>query len=161
MDPMTIGLLIGAGTGVLRGEAQKEEARAARAREAEVARWSPWTKMEPQRVGQPNMWDPIMQGALLGASFGKQFPAAGAEAAGSAPGTTPSPTGPYLTEEEYAAQAASQPKIGLPETTEANGWLPMSKPQYPQGYPSTQYPGMIEPMQSPWMMPTIYGPNPQ
>ena len=161
MDPITIGLLTGAGLGVLRGQAQKEEAAAAREREAEIARWSPWTGLKPERVGQPNTWDPIMQGALAGAAFGKQFPTAfgGGGAESAAAGTTPSPTGPYLTEEEYANQAANQPQMGLPPTTPENGWLPMPKEQYPLGYPTTQYPGVIEPLQSPWMAPTIYGPN--
>lgn len=73
MDPITIGLLVGAGSGILRGIGQKEEAREARKREAEIAKWSPWTGMEAQRVANPNTFDPIMQGALVGAAMGKSY----------------------------------------------------------------------------------------
>jgi hypothetical protein len=163
MGPIAIGLLAGAGLGFLKGQGDVENAKEARKREAEIARWSPWTGLAPQRVEPGNVMYSAMQGALTGAQFGKQFGGEKAATAladsGSAPGTAPSPTGPYLTEAEYA-QNAQQP-LGLPPTTAENGWLEMpSQTQNPLGYPTTQYPQALAPMpdmKSPW--PYLYGPS--
>ena len=164
MDPVTLGLLIGGGLGFAKGQGDIEAAKNARQREAEIARWSPWTGLAPQRVEQPSPIYSAMQGGLAGMQFGKQF--GGAQAAQSAPeitstpGLEKSPTGPYLTEEEYVQNIKP---IGLPEVSPENGWLDMTpqppQPQYPLGMPTTQYPVPIQPitMQSPW--PSIYGPT--
>lgn len=164
MDPITIGLLAGTGLGFLKGQGDIEAARAARQREAEIARWSPWTGIAPERVGQPSPMNSALQGALAGAQFGKQFGGGSAAQVSpdvtSTPGLPESPNGPYLTEEEYAQKIKP---IGLPETTPENGWLDMTpqppQPQYPLGMPTTQYPLQMQPiaMQSPW--PSIYGPT--
>lgn len=155
MDPMTLGLLIGGGTGLLKGMSDAEAAKHQRKVEAEVARWSPWTGMKPERVGAVNVLNPVMQGAFLGAMMGNQFPAGEAEAAaGETAAATTSPTGPYQTEAEYSQNIKP---MGLPPTTPEYGWLPENAPasagQYPLGYPTTQDPGVIQPMspmQSPW-----------
>lgn len=158
MDPITLGLIIGGGLGFAKGQGDIESAREARKREAEIARWSPWTGLAPQRIDQPNVLGSAMQGALAGGQFGKQFGSSTPDitSKGSETALTESPNAPYLTEAEYAQKI--QP-MGLPPTTAEYGWLEQSG-QYPLGYPTTQYPVPIEPMppmQSPW--PTIYGPS--
>jgi len=167
MDPITIGLLAGAGLGFLKGQGDVENAKEARKREAEIARWSPWTGLAPQRVEPGNVMYSAMQGGLTGAQFGKQFGKEKAATAladtgsdtGAAPGTAPSPTGPYLTEAEYAQNA--QEPLSLPATTPENGWLDMpTQTVNPIAYPTTQYPQTIQPMPSmtsPW--PYLYGPS--
>lgn len=162
MDPITIGLLAGAGLGFAKGQGDVEAAREARKREAEIARWSPWTNLAPQRVEPGNVMYSAMQGGLTGAQLAKQFKkekAPAVEETKAPAGISPSPTGPYLTEAEYA-QNAQQP-LGLPPTTAENGWLEMpSQTQNPLGYPTTQYPQALAPMpdmKSPW--PYLYGPS--
>jgi hypothetical protein len=59
-----------AGAGAIKG--QKEEAQAKRDRqmEAEIARWSPWTGMQPQRVHDgPGVMGNAIQGATSGLSM--------------------------------------------------------------------------------------------
>jgi len=43
----------------------------ARKREAEVARWSPWTGMAPSRVGEADPFGSAMQGGFSGAALGQ------------------------------------------------------------------------------------------
>lgn len=129
MDPITLGLLIGGGTGLLKGMSDAEQAKHQRQVEAEIARYSPWTGMTPQRVAQPNVIDPAMQGALAGMAMGKQFPKGAAVAA---PGSAPSPTGPYLTAEEYEKYDEITPvePLTLPPTTPEYGYLPWTQMPY-------------------------------
>jgi hypothetical protein len=126
MDPMTLGLLIGGGTGILKGMSDVEQSKHDRKVEGEIARYSPWTGMAPQRIRQPNVIDPAMQGALVGAAFGKQFPK------GSAPAGDSSPTGPYRTAEEYEKYNEISPvePLSLPEASPENGWLPWTQMPY-------------------------------
>lgn len=128
MDPITLGLLIGGGTGLLKGMSDAEQAKHQRKVEAEIARYSPWTGMTPQRVAQPNVIDPAMQGALAGMAMGKQFPKGAA--AMPAPGSAPSPTGPYLTAEEYETEISPVEPLTLPPTTPEYGWLPFAQMPY-------------------------------
>lgn len=129
MDPITIGLLAGGGLGLLKGMSDAEQARHQRQVEAEIARYSPWTGMKPERIGQANVLGSAMQGALAGAQFAKQFPQ-GKEAETPTPGSAPSPTGPYLTEEEYASQVAPVEPLALPPVTPEYGWLPWTQMPY-------------------------------
>jgi len=83
MDPVTIGLLAGAGAGLLKGgvlDAEKE--RRQRKQEAEIARYSPWTGMGAQRVQEADPFGAALQGGTTGALVGQSM--------GPAPGTTAS-----------------------------------------------------------------------
>lgn len=79
MNPMVIGLLAGAGLGMLKGqqddkaygEAKKESDRI----NAVKARYSPWTGIRPNDFNQkaPSMMGSIMQGGMAGGMFGQGF----------------------------------------------------------------------------------------
>ena len=64
-------ILAGAGLGAVRSMQQEQQAKQDRKREAEIARWSPWSGMQAQRVGTPDYMDNIMQGGLTGAMMGQ------------------------------------------------------------------------------------------
>lgn len=117
MDPLTMAAIMG-GVGLLKSELldrPKED----RQRElaAVTARWSPWTGMAPQAIKEADPFGSALQGASAGAMMGQQMNLTGgsgkskdvAEVAGS----TPSPTGPYLTAEEYPVQEPMAPQQPL------------------------------------------------
>ena len=64
-------LLAGAGLGAVRSMQQEQQAKQDRKREAEIARWSPWSGMQAQRVGSPDYMGNIMQGGMTGAMMGQ------------------------------------------------------------------------------------------
>ncbi len=85
MDPITIGLLAGAGLGLVKGgiiDAEKEKKN--RQMEAEIARYSPWGGMQAQRVQQADPFGSMMQGGMAGAMMGNAM--GGSSAAGGSAG---------------------------------------------------------------------------
>lgn len=89
MDPVTIGLLAGAGIGAVKGgvlDRQKEERQ--RQRDAELARWSPWSGIGPQGIQEADMLGSTMQGAMGGAMLGSNIPGGGGGAATAAGGAS-------------------------------------------------------------------------
>lgn len=81
MDPLTIGLLAGAGAGLLKGMGAKKQETRDRALAAEVARWSPWTGMQPTMPQRADVMGDVISGGttglLLGQNFTKAQPAQG------------------------------------------------------------------------------------
>lgn len=92
MDPITIGLLLGAGTGLLKGNANvKKKVEEDKYRKMAVA-MSPWTGMgDPGGSNLPGPLESAASGAALGGQVGGMFgggaaaPAASATMASSAP----------------------------------------------------------------------------
>jgi hypothetical protein len=64
MDPMTIGLL--AGAGLLKSELV-DRPREERQKAAVTARWSPWTGMAPNQIQEADPFGSAIQGGLTGA----------------------------------------------------------------------------------------------
>lgn len=79
MDPITIGLLVGGGAGLLKGaKNEKKMKEHAKFREAAL-RYSPWTGMgDPGDLNLPGMLESGLQGGALGATVGNLVPAGGA-----------------------------------------------------------------------------------
>ena len=77
MEPMTVLALasaIGAGLGAMQAGEEKKAAKRARKQEAEIAKWSPWTGVAPQRVQEgPGTMGRAIQGGLSGAMFGSML----------------------------------------------------------------------------------------
>lgn len=71
MDPVTIGILAGAGMGLVKGMSDKDRERKDRRVAAETAMWSPWTGMQPDKVQSADVMGSTMQGGLAGASVGQ------------------------------------------------------------------------------------------
>lgn len=85
MDPITIGLLAGAGMGLIKGGYLDKKAEAKdRQEQAAIARYSPWTGMKPTPVKRADPLGSTMQGAMGGAMLGGQFPAGGGGGAAAA-----------------------------------------------------------------------------
>lgn len=80
MDPITIGLIAGAGKGLLDQRQEKKD----RQTQSEIQRWSPWTGLQGQQVKGTNLVNPMMQGAMTGAMMGQGM--GGAAAAGGGTG---------------------------------------------------------------------------
>jgi hypothetical protein len=87
MDPITIGLLAGAGLGLVKNQMEGQQAAKERKAEGTIAQWSPWTGMAAHRVKDPSMIGDVMSGGMTGAMLGQ---AAGGGAAGAAPAATAS-----------------------------------------------------------------------
>ena len=100
MEPMTIGLLAGAGAGLLKGLLGRKQETRDRALAAETARWSPWTGMQPKMPQRTDVMGNVISGGttglLLGQNYGKSLPAP--NMGGAAPGQalTLSDGSPYL-----------------------------------------------------------------
>jgi len=100
MEPMTIGLLAGAGAGLLKGLHERKQEARDRALAAETARWSPWTGMQPKMPQRTDVMGNVISGGttglLLGQNYGKSLPAP--NMGGAAPGQalTLSDGSPYL-----------------------------------------------------------------
>lgn len=118
MDPITIGLLAGAGMGVLKGMGDKKKEAADRKVAAETARWSPWTGMQPEQVQRADMMGSAMQGGLAGGAMGQGF----------------AQTGAY---EDYLAALTAKPTV-VPPPGSTSPWVgASSSPPARQG----AYPG--------------------
>lgn len=108
MDPITIGLLAGAGVGLLKGgvlDRQKEQRQ--RKQEAEIQRWSPWTGMQAQRVQEADPLGAAMQGGMTGAMVGNAM------------GPAAAPGGMETTESAAGANAADV--TGMPKSNAFGG----------------------------------------
>lgn len=88
MDPITIGLLAGAGTGLGKGLLDQEKEKRNRKMEAQIAAYSPWSGMGAQRVQEADTLGAVMQGGMTGAMMGQMMGggSAGAAGANAAPG---------------------------------------------------------------------------
>lgn len=74
MDPMTIGLLGGAGLGLAKSElVDKPQAAKARHIAAVTAQYSPWTGMQAQPIQEANPFGSAMQGGSAGAMMGQSY----------------------------------------------------------------------------------------
>ncbi len=73
MDPITIGLLIGAATGMFKGGMDAKKEKAQRDQASAAQRWSPWTHIQAGPIQTADPMGSTMQGALAGASMGQQF----------------------------------------------------------------------------------------
>lgn len=74
MDPITIGLLGGAGLGALKGATiDRDRENRQRKLQAEIARYSPWSGMQanPGAIPQADILGSAMQGGMGGAMLGQ------------------------------------------------------------------------------------------
>ena len=69
--PIAIAAIIGAAMGAQKNSADRQANRGKRERESEIARWSPWTGMQGQRIDDKAIMGDIVKGGLAGASFGQ------------------------------------------------------------------------------------------
>lgn len=142
MDPMTIGLIMGA------VKAQSDEGKEKRDRQmqAGIAKYSPWTgmKAQPGQIQSANPVGDIAQGGLTGAMYGAQNPTTPAttDAGGAAP-MSDAPSNAEATQTPamaaigkgqfpaYAQGAYMSPWRGMGVT----GAAPQTPPPY-MGYPA-------------------------
>lgn len=74
MTIMAIAAAIGAGAGFLQGKEDKRVAAKQRKRESEIAKWTPWSGYQAQRVAEPqSIPSRMLQGGLTGAGFGQSI----------------------------------------------------------------------------------------
>jgi len=76
MDPITIMALASAastGMGYLQGQEAKKKERRDALMNAEIARWSPWTKMMPGQIERSNATGNMMQGGITGLAMGQNI----------------------------------------------------------------------------------------
>lgn len=146
MDPITIGLLAGAGMGLVKGgvlDAQKEKRQ--RKRDAELARFSPWTGMGPMGIQEADPLGSTMQGAMGGAMLGQGIGAAsgagGATAAGGAEGAALTTADPAM----QASLTGGQSSMAAPGTFDAYMQQQQMGPAYAQSGGAAWRPGA-----SPW-----------
>jgi hypothetical protein len=72
MLPIVAGAIIGAGAGLLKGLSEREKKKLEAKAQAEIARWSPWTGIQPQTTGLGDKTgDYILSGATTGAAMGQ------------------------------------------------------------------------------------------
>lgn len=77
MDPMTIGLLLGAVTGALKGDSDQKTYQSQMKQAAETQRYSPWTGMKASMPTEPNPFGTMASFAGAGASLGQGVQNAG------------------------------------------------------------------------------------
>lgn len=70
MDPVTIGLLIGAGTGLLKTEADKKKEARQRQLAATTQLYSPWTGLQANPVQEADEFGNLLKYSGAGASIG-------------------------------------------------------------------------------------------
>lgn len=81
MDPITIGLLLGGGAGLLKGAANDKKMERHNKYRAEAIKYSPWTGMsDPGELNLPGTMESVLQGGAMGAMTGNLFGGAGAAA---------------------------------------------------------------------------------
>ena len=115
MDPITIGLIAGAGLGLLRGEEGKRKEKDQRLLNAEITRYSPWTRMNPEAVNPADPTGNVMQGAMTGAMMGQGISrtnAANAALAGQGAGAA-APQPMYVQGQGMAPYAQASPWTGM------------------------------------------------
>lgn len=72
MLPIVAGAIIGAGAGLLKGLSEREKKKLEAKAQAEIARWSPWTGIQPQTTGLGDKTgDYALSGAATGAALGQ------------------------------------------------------------------------------------------
>lgn len=76
MDPITIGLIAGAGLGLGKYVDGSMRAKKERERQAAITRYSPWTGMQGQSVASPSIFGDLATGAAAGSTLGQGFKAA-------------------------------------------------------------------------------------
>lgn len=106
--------LAGAGGGVLKYLGDKGAAKKQRELQSKIARYSPWTGMQPDlsAIKDPNLFGSVLQGATGGLLMGsKMGGAAGAVAPAAAEAATPS-AGGIMGAVGKAVAPASQPSSG-------------------------------------------------
>lgn len=87
MDPITMGLLIGGGAGLLKNElVDKPQHKRMQLAEAEKTRYSPWTGMQGQTLTPPSAFGSALQGATTGAMIGQGVGGMGGAGAGAGAG---------------------------------------------------------------------------
>ena len=102
MDPITIGLLAGAGLGLVKGELiDRPKEKRQRKQEAEIARYSPWGGMQAQRVQEADPFGSMMQGGMAGGMMGSQFGGGGGSAGAAGAGTSATPGGMAMNKPGY------------------------------------------------------------
>lgn len=118
MGPLILGALAGAGLGLLKGEADKKREKKERLLNAEIVRYSPWTRLNPEPVQSADPMGSILQGGLSGAMMGQgiagvnaQNAALSAQGAAAAPGAAPPPT--YMPGQGMAPYANASPWTGM------------------------------------------------
>lgn len=81
-------LVIGAGLGALKNLEANQMASKNRQTQSAIARYSPWTGMQPQNVQDPSIIGDVLQGGTAGAMFGQGMAGAAPQAD---PGSMTSP----------------------------------------------------------------------
>jgi hypothetical protein len=80
MDPMLLGGLIGAGTGLAKwGLVDRPREERQRKLAAETARLSPWTGLKPSAVQESDLLGNLMQGGSTGAGMGQNYQRMGSD----------------------------------------------------------------------------------
>ena len=83
MDPITIGLLVGGGAGLLKGMANEKKMERHNKYRAEALKYSPWTGMgDPGEMNLPGTMESLFQGGAMGAMTGNMMGGAAPAAAG-------------------------------------------------------------------------------
>lgn len=125
-----------AAMGYLDKQAQREQATRDRKAEAEIAKWSPWTGMAPQRVGSPGAAiGGAVTGGLQGASFLQSMNAAGYGKDGASGASTTS------TGTNNAMPLTQQTAMQQPNMSSEDPYI-LSQRRYAgqMSYPQQQYP---------------------
>ncbi len=117
MDPITIGLIAGAGLGLLRGDEQKRKEKDQRLLNSEITRYSPWTRINPEAVNPADPTGALLQGTLAGGMMGQGISRTNAaNAALSAQGAAPAAAAPppvYQQGQGMAPYANASPWTGM------------------------------------------------
>ena len=74
-----------AAAGLVKGLGDEKKAKADRKREAEIARYSPWTGLGPSAVKEADIMGSVMQGGMGGAMMGQSMGGMGGGGAAAAP----------------------------------------------------------------------------
>lgn len=121
-----------AAMGYMEKKAQREQAGRDRMAEAEIARWSPWTGMAPQRVGAPgSALGGAVAGGLQGASFMQAMNAAGYGKGGDSGTADSSESGSSGGETALTSQPAPQQNMSMedPNVLAQRRYSPYGAPQ--------------------------------
>lgn len=122
MDPITIGLLLGAGTGLLKGNANvKKQAENDKYRKMAVA-MSPWTGMgDPGGKDLPGPLESAASGAAMGGQVGGMF--GGAPAAGASTMASQTPQVPQYAGQNMLGGQDMASQLGNPQFMQQPGQI--------------------------------------